>query len=452
MKILKILFAVICIIAMLHIIVLIKTAPVQETQSVPEDYVFQYEDAEDRYWERELVAFRETYLTECLYFREEPTTLHTLEGSTTTEEFYDPELREWFIGEVDQLIGRIPELSEFDICYALKKILAQFGDAHAYLEIFSQEHYILRYQDFQTEDGYDIHLTRVPGGREELLFAKVLEFNGVPVEEVVEGLAEYSSYENSYGLRHCLFYSNEIEHIEGLEQLGIQDPEADTMTLTLELADGTVTTEVFEGLNEKELEQAKKVSRSVDPMDCPLERNKEYNYWFDYYAEDEMLYIRFRKMYAREDLSITDMTAQILECVSEYPEIRRIAVDFRRNNGGNSKLEGFDEFVEALDALDVPEKYVLIDGDSFSAAVMCAAQIELQVEETVLVGSPTAEPAYVHGGKTYSFWNMEYFVPRYTRIYIDDGSDALYPEVTVFQTIEDYREGVDTVFEYLRSR
>lgn len=414
-------------------------------------YQFIHTDPEDRALEEQLIGLLDNFQDECVYFQPNFTRLYTLEGQSRTSRFYDPELERWFEEEILALIPRIPELGKYGLYFELRAILAQLDDAHACLFYDSPQGFPVTYWSFDTEEGYDVHLIRVPVLNRELLFAKVLEVNGVGVLDVIEKMKPYISWENEYGLRHELFRNREFSHVELWEHIGIQPLGAEEMTLTLELADGTVTEASFRLCTEQELTQMPMVGR-ITGAELLTGKNQHLNYWYQWLDEEQMLYIRFHDMEVQAELPLPEMTAQIQSIASQSPRLRFLVVDYRNNPGGDSDMEGFDELTEALDALQAEQVYIVTDQDTFSAGVMCAAQMDLQIDGSVLIGMPTAEPAYLHGAKRFDFADANYCIPRSTRIYIDDGLDALYPQITIAHTIDDYRAGRDPVLDYIREQ
>ncbi|WP_241566319.1 S41 family peptidase [Pseudoalteromonas sp. R3] len=147
-----------------------------------------------------------------------------------------------------------------------------------------------------------------------------------------------------------------------------------------------------------------------------------------------------------EDLQATLRTA----------DSRVIIIDFRGNGGGNfySGL-ALSACLQSLDQIDwMQGVYVLSDGETFSAAMTNTVQFR-QILNATVVGTPTGgDPNQFSENSVFSLPNSGRRFSLSKRYYpfSDVQSDAVYPDIHIAPSWEDYRTGKDTVLTYLLSQ
>ena len=77
--------------------------------------------------------------------------------------------------------------------------------------------------------------------------------------------------------------------------------------------------------------------------------------------------------------------------------------------------------------------------------------LKQEIETAILVGEPAGQAPNVYGDpKTIYLPNSKQFVQmasRYIEAAPEYAYDALLPDITIYQTLEDYKNGIDTVLE-----
>ena len=136
--------------------------------------------------------------------------------------------------------------------------------------------------------------------------------------------------------------------------------------------------------------------------------------------------------------------------------VEKLILDFRNNGGGNNSSNV--DIVRSVNSLDAPGgKYVLIDGGSFSAAVLHPAFLRRFCEGVTLVGAPAGQPpnrVFCRGGYYSSPHKHIAFHEASRDCYYgwpENNDPALMPDVLVYQTLDDYKNGVDSVLKYVLS-
>jgi hypothetical protein len=162
-----------------------------------------------------------------------------------------------------------------------------------------------------------------------------------------------------------------------------------------------------------------------------------------------VLYVRFNRC--------TDDADKIVEkavyAVQKTGNVQKVILDFRGNGGGNDISKA--RISVALDSLEAPcGKYILIDGGSFSSSISITTSLRRFCKDVLLVG--TSSGMSPNGNFQTSFFDAPNNLVRGARavgrcFYFWPGYDepALMPDITVYQTLEDYKNGIDTVMKYL---
>ena len=316
------------------------------------------------------------------------------------------------------------------------------------------------FETFYGADSFEFRAISVPADQERLLYAKLTAVNGFTADEVAERLAPYIFADNRYALLDRI--SSYMRYMSLLQAAGIAEYGESAADFTFELDDGTNVTYTAAALTGDEYGESERIRGSLkDRLVSPLENNDDVML-YKYFPEDDMLYIRFNG-FGRSDGSDSEEWSEFFDSLYSDEAIQggvgKIAVDFRSNSGGQI-YNSFYGFIEFIDSLEADGKYLLIDSGDYSAAVIAPAMMKLGTAGSVLVGSPTCQAPNM-----YCFYKYDNFAAKlpvhgvgyavsdyYSIIWPDYPYDALMTDITVYQTVEDYKNGVDTVMEEIRGR
>lgn len=179
----------------------------------------------------------------------------------------------------------------------------------------------------------------------------------------------------------------------------------------------------------------------------PYIRNNIDTYYGEYYDDENTLYILYN---ACKDDPTQPFSQFVEEQYSSFKEetIDNVIVDLRNNSGGDSRV--IKPLYSLLKKeLSQSKLYVIIGASTFSSGLMNAIELSKKYDG-ILIGSPTGGKPNHYGevkvtelpsGNRIS-WSTNYF----TMIPGDD-SDALYPDIPVYVTSEDFFELEDPVLE-----
>lgn len=438
------------------------STPTEEPESEsPEaafdDYTFRYEDQRNLDWERDVVYFARLYLGEHVVdghpvLTSRNVSIINLDNVVTQQNFYDAALRDIFIQEVHGLLDRIPELTDVQITYGLARIVAILGDAHScvypdYVELFP---FVVEQME---KDGHlGLYAVRIPGKYEDLIFSELIAINGIPVEAVVQRLMPYISTENEYWAMAKIsgvFHDLRIADKDALQAAGIVGPEEDTAVFSFRKENGAVSDVTLEALDLDTGEYWNIHYAEQTPNAIGMLSYSQYgacNYFFEYLSEFNTIYIRLYNISQVAEYRLEDLLQDVQDAMIGL-DIQKIVVDVRDNPGGY--LDFADDVIEFLEEVNVQKVCILMNGGSFSGATVFPNRAREKLDNVTLIGTPAAQaPRFFAGASSYTLRKHDvYFTISGT--YFGDAmefeGDALMPDVLVYQSLDDYMYGVDTI-------
>lgn len=412
-------------------------------------YAYRYTNIRHRHWEEDILyaaqvllgqvfANGHPYLTDMEY----QTFFAVDDNSVEYKTYYDPQLRQEFIRGINDLLDRIPELEDHEILYGLQRLVARLGDLHTYVVTPAQRVYPYLCLPFYEEEGVAWYVTVLPRAHEALLYSRVVEINGMPMEAVAESLRAYVSHENEYAANAMA--ANLLSSCEALSVIGAVEWLQKEITLCLEDGQGQRHTLTL-ALDSQE----DRVGNMPWTLDSPLNRHAEGCYSWEYMEKEKLLYARFNHIEEDPDLVYSSFVRQLARHVEDTPKTKKIVIDLRQNPGGYFHASLAVYLSSFLNKQEGRDCYVLLDAQSYSAAIILGSSLRQMSPQVKLVGTPGGQPAnFFASVHSYELpWSGEWFAMSDT-FWISDASDtgdALMPDVVLYQTLEDFAQGRDTV-------
>lgn len=440
------------------------TAP-DDTQPEPAfaDYVCQYTDERDLAWEQDIVYFAQLYLGEktvkghpYLVNKDYPTT--DANRRAYSKRFYDPAIRDLFIQEVFALIDRIPELTDLEINFELQRIAALLGDAHTSVYVPYDEVFPVIVEQLEQNGEMGLYCVRIPAVHENVLLARLDAINGIAIDEVLQRLNAYTSTENEYWALHhqtSIFSYMTITDLNYLRAAGIVGLEEESARFRFVTVSGETVEVELEALSlEDEYFQVTYANCDILRMGFLSYSQYGYaSYFFDRPAEDA-LYIRLYQMVEEEEYRLEAFFQDIRDSLAYEGEVSKVIIDLRNNPGGYASVNQY--LTEFLQAQEFQQVYILINGGSCSAAVIFPCMAQAAVENVVIVGTPAGQPPnFFANAQVYTLRKHDVsftISTNYTECVADFSGSALMPDVIIYQKLDDYMNGVDTVLEYVLSQ
>ena len=436
------------------------------------EYVSIYTDERDKACEADVVKFADVFLNP---YHGHPklidadTTVRTYVTPFAYEEqlknFFNPALRAEFLKRTNELILSIPDLTDFEIIAGLSETVALLKDGHSWVYLPMEKQFPLEFLLFPNETGVELYVNGTTVAYEDCLTARLDAINGVSLDEIIERMKPLESYEAETFFYDQVRYNASNWNI--LNHIGVVDDSGNAVFSFTDASGNSFNKEIHavDSQNEEDIKMKRYLAEFADVYedDSLIHMYDTENFEYRYLKEDTVLYLRINSLWidgGRDDgkKRIYDMFDKIGD---ENKPIESIIVDFRQNGGGReglastliSQLNKYDELVK---------KYILISEVTFSAGIVSAARLRRGVSNAILVGSPGGAPATMFTAVAGVIRNnLE--LPNLNTIYGCGKNPAydcwpgyeeytLMPDEVIYQTYEDYLNGVDTVLKSLLTR
>ncbi len=435
-------------------------APRPSYAGTMEGYEYFHTNERDRAWEEDVLFVAEACLTgHPLLADKKFYTYATIveDGKMKSETTYDnsyysQQRRLEFIDRANWLIRNIPTLSDAEIVFETQKMIAILGDYCSFLlahQVCTEKLPIfLGY--LTTPDGYDFLIADVPAEREELLHTKLVSINGVAIEEIAARMAAYGSGQEDGQAIRDLAERSWLTRKEALQVVGVVG-EADT---TVELVVTTGREEItctLPFVPNEEYGEWTWMDQSLFDRDIPCYRYvDERNYWYEVLDGDTM-YVRFYSMNEDPNQSVNAFYTEITKTMRAAETPLNVIVDFRYNGGGTrGNMEALANIINQYSSGQV---HILINERTCYGGVVVAYALSLLAEGAVLAGTPACHGcSMLSYAEVFEMPNCGYLFcvsNGYCKTEPDLETDTLMPDITIYQDWEDYRNGVDTVLEYV---
>lgn len=417
-------------------------------------YEYYHEDGEARLWEEDIIHMSELYLDDYTQLTPFPSRIQYPNGDVEYDTArYVPELREYYLTRINDLIPKLEGMDSQDILFYLQETVAACHDAH--LEVYITGEYQLfplYLEPLYAEDGtWGFYVLGCKEGEKELPFARLSAINGIPVEEIAQRLKSWISYENEYWLLHVMA-RNALLGTDYLCRGGILEPGAEEAEFTFVSAEGEEFTRTLASLTQF---QYSNLSWDIYGMyqweNHPFTYKKqESNYFFEYHEQTNTIFARVHRFQETQGYTLQQFGNEMLAVGRENGFIDAVVIDLRSNPGGYRSL-GFPELFTVLERMDIGTIYVLMDNSTFSNGVFTAGVMKQRLENVVLVGAPAGQPVNFYGSVediTTPNEKITFRLPgAWWIIDPEDTDEALMPDIQVLQTLEDYQNGMDTVLQ-----
>ncbi len=270
----------------------------------------------------------------------------------------------------------------------LRRLVALVGDAHTRVEglgPFERSAAPVLLRGFA--DGWWIF--GAFDGHMDLVGARVLQVEGRPMEEVLDALRPYASYENEESLRQAApAFLRRPAFLHAI-RLAAKPDELRLLVRGWDRFEREVTLPAVAEDGVYGVRRIRPVTR--DPW---AERHPERNYWHAFPAEG-VLYLRYRACRPDPAQSPADFAADVEAALRAHP--RRVIIDLRGNGGGDSRV--FAPVI-ALFERGGPGRglqlYALTDAGTFSSGLLNAWQLRERAG-AILAGEPSAQRPNCHG-------------------------------------------------------
>jgi hypothetical protein len=380
------------------------------------------------------------------------TTDRNLSGAVYTQ----PE----FEAAVAKLIADVPAMSDRAIEVTLFRLVAALGDGHtAIVGSRTRLEYALTLPlgFYVFDDG--VYIVSAAPGHADLVGAKVLALDGMPVDAALARIDPLIAHDNTMWVK--AMEPQDLRHVPMLKELGIAKAE-NAVALSLELHDGSrKTVQVDTDPSAPDIWNAlpKPAGWSwiADNSTADFQRGNDKAYWWKWVEADGILYVQYNKIADGTSQTLAGFAQALSAAIGKYP-VRKLVVDMRNNNGGDTYLN--EPLLWAVagnpKVNQVGHLYVIIGRRTFSAA-MNAVSYFGKYTKAVFVGEPTGGKPNAPGDET--FFTLPYsgivvnLSDRYWQgTWPDDFSDWRAPDIAAPVRFDDFAAGRDAAMQIIEAQ
>ncbi|MGH7652406.1 MAG: hypothetical protein ACREMS_11275 [Gemmatimonadaceae bacterium] len=361
-----------------------------------------------------------------------------------------------FDSALNSISARLPTLTRHQVIVELQKLDALVGDGHSAVAPWRDSviaFHTLPITLYWFQEG--IIVRAADSAHANLLGARVLAINGMPVDSAAARIRPLISRDNEMGVRAYTPIFMVMPEI--LQAAGIA-PDINRIPLIVE-QDGkrrTVTLSpaglypIMTGDIDRSWMKRQGWVDARDKAPTPLWLSDPTNmYWFKYLPDTRTLYTQINTIQQKPTDSLRAFMARAI-AAADSAGAQKFVVDLRLNGGGDGTLNNFIMLPLIKSKYDTPgHLYVLTGRRTFSAAQMLVTEL-MKYTTSIFVGEPTASHGN-HFGDSYrivmpnskvtvrvsTLWH-QYLDSRDKRMMIE-------PDIAAPLTFADYAAGRDPV-------
>ena len=339
--------------------------------------------------------------------------------------------RQSFNEEVTQLKGSLSSLKKNQLLIELMRLTHKIGDGHTSIPLWGAN--LKSYPIQLNMLNGELYVIKTTKEFKHLLGAKLERINDINAEEIYRLFSQLTPFsENKYSTQvRAAQYIPKAELLNGVGIINDTFQARFIFTLDKELI-------------EQQLEPSYKNEYTAE---LTYQNNSIFsiseklndNLWFGSLNDKKVVYFKFRRY---TSISKMESLGEDLLSFINKNNSNKLIIDLRDNYGGDFFVGlKLAQLLVLADSIDWKSGvYVLIDNATFSAAMSNAAQFS-QLLNAKLIGAPTgAKPSGYQDMGQFILPNSNLEVTYSKRLYhfTRDYKDALYPNVHIEVSIDDY--------------
>ena len=423
-----------------------------------EPYEYYHSTEREQKWEEDILYLAEMMLTKHPRLYEGNTYIYHGIGTADkefTNAMYDAEIRQAFIDGIDTLIPKLSGWSDDRIPLEINRVLATVGDVNAHINNRTGEFPDISVEPIWNGTEVSYHLVDVPVEHEELLFGELTAINGIPTDQIVERLMTCVApgYDRwAVGLFTGNDFNSYLLLRGGLEAAEVIGPGAESLEITVKTDAGEQTV-IMPILTVEGLTEEKNINKSLYLTDLP-----PYRYLMDQNRKDvwcttleDAVYLQIINI-PEGNTEFDQALIQTVNALRDAEKPMKLIIDLRWFGDGTEPFAQLSSFAAKVNGLETDGVYILIDNQTWYHGPAAAYQLRQQIEGALLVGGSTGDSLnrYV-AGNSYQMPNSGLLfgvMERYSCVDESFGNGTVQPDIPVQQTLEDYKNGIDTMFQY----
>ena len=370
-----------------------------------------------------------------------------------------------FESGIDKIIKQLDKDTDIETSIKLYQLIAKIGDSHTSLGTshITSKRLILPLDFMWFKEG--LFISGTTKDNYEILDKNLLSINGFKINTIIDSLKTLIVTENK-----ALINTNSSRLLESnvlLKYFGFSKPNDSAYDLELSDSNGTISQYKL-----KEVENDISYRRNVTPMKVNAEKpfyinGSGKNFKEEFFAKEKIYFIQYNKCISRETIekygdkefaykepSFEEFEEKVIKTI-ENSEIDKLIFDMRFNVGGSSYLaESLIDKIAATKKINQKGKlFVVVGNKTFSSAIFNTIYFK-EKTKAIIIGEET-------GGKPNHFGNVKSFTLPYSKIkvsfssefykLIEDNDTTIVPDVKIENSYNDYKNGIDPVFEYVKN-
>lgn len=352
-----------------------------------------------------------------------------------------------FYNDIDNLKNNLSNMTDEEITIEIYRILAKVGDPHT--KVYKE--YEKRFPVIFSYFGDDIYLTHTSDDYSEAINCKLKAVNGIDVDEIKNRLNPLVSQANEAKIKYTS--PSFLQRPDILKGVGIIN-DGESAVFTFENNKGNDF-----NLDIKAVDNESGIINMDDNYDenVPLYRQRsDLNYWYKYLEEDKILYFKYNHCteYDEESGDINKVIDEMIDYIDK-DKVNKIVIDIRDNGGGrDNRLHSLIDKIYESDLNDYNKFFVIVGKATFSASIVDACLIRKNTNATFL-GEPTGgTPRHYGVTKGFSLPNSKLKI-SYSTTFVnvsDDYNESFMPDKKIEVTIDDYKNNIDPVMEFIKAK
>ncbi|MBI9073710.1 MAG: hypothetical protein JEY94_19090 [Melioribacteraceae bacterium] len=364
-----------------------------------------------------------------------------------------------YLNGIENIRNNKSKLSDFEIAISLQQLIAGFGDSHTKVkwgQLIDQKQLLPLHLYWFNDGIYILHTTNE---NKDILGHQLLSINNIEIKKIVNSLSTLITVDNRALIKSSI--PKLLPSVQLLKYFGV----VKNNKIELKLMNSKGETKLW-NIKPDKMNRQNRISFKPDSL--ALCFKNERIFFIDYYQkEDGIYYVQYNKcsssererMYGRKDAdekpSINEFTTNVLKVLNTKP-IKKFVFDMRFNTGGSSN-QG-TKLIEKISAIQKqkPEMklYVVLGRHTFSAAIINAMDFK-RLTDAVYLGEETSGKPNHFG----ELWDLKLPNSGITVLYstkyfkeTDEEMNSLKPDVQLEPSFDDFRKGIDPVYDWIREQ
>lgn len=369
-----------------------------------------------------------------------------------------------FENGIEKIVKQLDKDNDIETSIKLTQLIAKIGDSHTNLSIshITKKRKIIPLDFMWFKEG--LFISGTTKDNYEILDKKLLSINGFKTKTIIDSLRTLFVDENI-----ALINNNSSRLLDSnvlLKHFGFSKPNDSIYNLELSDIKGEITQYKLKEV-ENDINFSKEKTFIKVNAEKPFYRNgSRKNFKEEYFANEKIYFIQYNKCISRETIekfgdketaykqpSFKEFEEKVLKTI-ENSEIDKLIFDMRFNGGGSSYLaESLIDKISANKKINKKGKlYVVVGNDTFSSAIFNTIYFK-EKTQAIIIGEETS-------GKPNHFGYTKSFRLPYSEIKITYSSEfwkltkdndvTIVPDIKIENSYNDFKNGIDPVFEYIK--